>query len=124
MKNKLKSFYAIFARAFSGTMRVLMWSAFAIVTVFSLAGFLSDTCTPCELLSHFRAAYAIAFAFFAATFAFLRSKRAVLAATSLLLLNLVPILNLYVPPAPRTIAGGSDGMRILQFNLQGSKNKE
>jgi endonuclease/exonuclease/phosphatase (EEP) superfamily protein YafD len=124
MKNKLTMILTFFVRVFRRSLRIIIWCAFAFVVLASIAGFFSDCCTPCELLSHFRVAYVIAFSLFGIGFALAKNKRAAIAASALLIVNLVPIATLYVPATPGAVSQESENMRILQFNLQGGKNKE
>jgi len=110
-----------FNRVIYGTLFVLFCLGFVGVSAASISGFFSDLCTPFELLCHFRVMYVLVFALFAITFVVLKRRWIAGLAVCMLVVNLVPIAALYVPEAKAVES--KSRLKVLQFNLQGGKNK-
>ena len=85
----------------------------------SLAGFLGAWAWWLEILSHFRAQYAIAFLLLAALFALGRQWRGAAGALAMALVNALPIALFLLPPAPPPPAT-STPVRAMLINVNSS----
>jgi endonuclease/exonuclease/phosphatase (EEP) superfamily protein YafD len=118
-----------FLKISSTTALIAVTVIFAVVTFVSLAGFLSGQDEYCELFSHLRLAYCIALVVIFIAFIALKARKLGLCAGLMLVVNLIPVLVLYLPPnysekrsdSSETVSATQD-IKFLQMNLWGGKN--
>ena len=123
--------FALFARITSSTALMLVTAIFAVITFCSLAGFLSGQDEYCELLSHLRLAYCLVLPIICIAFIGLKARKLGFFAALMLILNLIPVLSLYLPPKYSDTTSGSDHnnvseqqtIKLLEMNLWGGKNQ-
>jgi endonuclease/exonuclease/phosphatase (EEP) superfamily protein YafD len=123
--------FALFAKITFTSAWIIVTATFAVITFCSLAGFLSGQDEFCELLSHLRLAYCLVLLLICIAFIGLKARKLGTFAAFILILNLIPVLSLYLPPNYSETSSGPDQntvseqqtIKLLEMNLWGGKNK-